>query len=170
MNCARCNKEFVGKKCNQKYCNTICYKSSKKDRNNNKHKKDCVCEFCGAIFSSYRKNVKYCSNDCISKATAPARRKFLDIPSCLEDASRKLDKNLGYIRVYVPMHEEANTWGYVYEHRVISEQILGRKLLKDEIVHHRNGIRWDNRQENLEVMDKHDHAKLHGQREEDRNI
>ncbi len=68
------------------------------------------------------------------------------------------------------MHSEANSWGYVYEHRIIAEQIVGRRLAKDEIVHHKNGRRWDNRPENLEVMNKVEHAKMHGQREEDLDI
>ncbi len=125
--------------------------------------------FCEKAFLSSEEDTKYCSQACISKATADKRRKFLDIPSCLANASRKLDKTLGYVRVYVPMHPEANTWGYVYEHRVIAEQIVGRRLLSNEVVHHKNGRRWDNREENLEVMDKSDHAKLGGQREEDRH-
>ena len=85
----------------------------------------------------------------------------------VENASRKIDKNIGYVRVYAPMHPEANTWGYVYEHRIIAEQMIRRRLKKDEIVHHKNGKRWDNRIENLEVMDKVEHAKLKGQRIED---
>ena len=68
------------------------------------------------------------------------------------------------------MHPEANSWGYVYEHRVIAEEIINRRLEENEVVHHKNGKRWDNRIENLEVMDKSEHAKMHGQRKEDLDI
>jgi hypothetical protein len=39
----------------------------------------------------------------------------------------------------------------IYEHRVIMEKMLGRKLTKTETVHHKNGDRLDNRPGNLEI-------------------
>jgi hypothetical protein len=50
----------------------------------------------------------------------------------------------------------------VYIHRYIMELYLGRKLDSNEVVHHINGEKDDNRLENLIIMDRKEHASYHG--------
>jgi len=51
--------------------------------------------------------------------------------------------------------------GWRFEHRVVVEQHIGRRLDRNEHVHHRNGNTLDNRIENLVCMSHSDHSKHH---------
>lgn len=57
----------------------------------------------------------------------------------------------GYRLVYLPDHPNATARGYIMEHIVVMTETLGRPLLPGENVHHRNGVKTDNRPENLEL-------------------
>lgn len=70
-----------------------------------------------------------------------------------------------YVLIYLPDHPKAmvgNNWdGYIYEHIVVAESILGRRLLEGEVVHHLDCNRSNNSPDNLLVISNPMHAKLH---------
>ena len=61
-----------------------------------------------------------------------------------------------YKMVSAPNHPNADTKGWIAEHRLVMSEFLGRPLLPKENVHHKNGDRMDNRLENLELWKEFD--------------
>ncbi len=66
----------------------------------------------------------------------------------------------GYVMIHDLTHPNANKDGHVFEHRSVVERHIGRLLKSDELVHHINGIRDDNRIENLQLLTRN-HAPGH---------
>lgn len=60
-----------------------------------------------------------------------------------------------------PYYSMSHNKGFVQEHRLIMAQHLGRCLEQTEHIHHINGIKNDNRIENLIILNSKTHTMLH---------
>lgn len=74
---------------------------------------------------------------------------------------RRIGRTDNYIQIYRPDHLFANKEGYVMEHRLVMERIIGRYLTKNEVVHHKNKVRNDNAPDNLQLMTIKEHMAFH---------
>jgi len=61
----------------------------------------------------------------------------------------------------IPYEVRSKSSKYILEHRLVMIGELGRLLSQDEVIHHKNGCRFDNRPFNLELTDKKGHMIHH---------
>ena len=132
----------------------------------------CKHQFCSSVCGHkwFSKNLTGKNNPHFGKKRSKATIKKLS-----ESASKKTGaKNpawkggrkkmgTGYIGVLSPEHPNAEpSTGYIYEHRLVIEKSLGRYLEPEEVVHHINKIKSDNRSDNLILFKTQgDHLRHH---------
>lgn len=146
-----------------------------------------ICKNCGKEFSRYenkRRNfgAVNCSVKCrgIRHSVFMSNYNKLDPPSKRPGVGEKISKaklgkpltkprfhkkrimsSGGYYLVWCPKHPRASKrYHYVFEHILVIEKHIGRFLVKGEITHHINGIKTDNRIENLVITNPTEHLKL----------
>lgn len=104
----------------------------------------------------------FCSRECcnIVKRGGRPNVTIKPRPRSIKQAGDRRMHN-GYWVVYLPDHPNADKDGTIGEHRLVMSEHLGRPLLPDEHVHHKNHDRSDNRISNLEIVSPSEHMKLH---------
>jgi len=115
------------------------------------------CKKCGKLIHKY--TFLYGSKKCLTCGYTSLKRHQALVGNKHNWKGGKISDGQGYIDIYFPIHPNANFHGYVAEHRLVMEKKLGRYLKSTEFVHHLNGIRDDNRPENLCVVNKYSHEK-----------
>ena len=109
---------------------------------------NCTKEF--ETWPSRSERKKFCSKKCLYEGVGrlPRKTRSFDSKHWYEP------KKNGYLG---KIHNRKMVW----QHRYVAEQMLNRKLLDSEVVHHINGVKGDNRPENLIVYNRAEHSKKH---------
>lgn len=122
-----------------------------------------TCATCKEIFVATYKIQKFCSVKCQSNmfGKGPGWRKGKKFPNEKGGYGNKRITDDGYVMVYAPGHPLVDKSGRVLEHRLIMYEKLGNKFDKNCIVHHKNGIKNDNRISNLVCITQSKHVTEH---------
>lgn len=178
VNCANCGRDmWLPPSKSQMYrsCSTECSKLLREQMIESRKR---ICEACGNGFTPRKYQLdngvgRYCSQRCNeasrtainseeSKIKAKAVQAEMRARGEMDMATgpRNSSWNGGVYRGdgYVLLRQGSR---YVREHRLVVEEHLGRPLLEDEVVHHINHDKTDNRIENLQVMSRAEHIEEH---------
>ncbi len=149
IKCLKCGRQADAKSKTQRFCSLSCANSfnGKGKSHTWQMLKPIQCKMCNRTFQPKEGRQVFCSKRCSTRHIAKGR------------PGRRQTKK-GYIATWKPLHPSAGKSGYVMEHRLVMESHLGRFLKRNEVVHHKNGVKDDNRLENLELMSKRKHDRL----------
>lgn len=190
IKCKQCGEKFSIPICHakrgSKFCSSSCFKQYEVDR---KKKKMIPCFYCGNDFLPPRVTSKYCSIKCVKDHQYSERKKrkrtCLNCGSIFFTTSEKIRLGFGLFcnkkcRYTYMVGENHPTWkggtidssGYkqvyvkgkiVRDHRIVYEEHHGVSLSSNDVIHHKNGVKNDNRIENLQLMTRSEHTSLHAQ-------
>lgn len=117
-----------------------------------------ICKLCSKEFLRSNGHIKqmkkegrdtgYCSRQCACNSPNSTRAIRKGKDHYMWKGGKHINP-AGYIVIYKPDYPKVSK--YVLKHRLVMEEHLGRFLLPTERVHHSNGIKTDNRIENLEL-------------------
>lgn len=164
MKCEMCSNPVA--KQGTRFCSTTCWYAYTKQR------RTVPCEVCAAPFERVVKGTRTCSVACgnvlkqkdrsvvctacgVSFVRPHGKQRLYCSRSCAMRERNRTGQTMKS-QGAVSKHSSGYTVqkvgaAWVMQHRLVMEDVLGRKLLPKERVHHKNGVRDDNRPENLEL-------------------
>lgn len=129
--------------------------------------RDTVCDECGVTVTMptsqfNRAKNHFCSRQCHMKFMNRQLNPSRMTPE-VKSKIRKARLGTGNGKSYEKTHGK-------HTHRIVAEQMLGRSLQVDEVVHHIDGNKRNNDPSNLMVMTQSEHCRLHFKKGGDENV